>query len=77
MVDPEVWLRPAIKEKDTFKYWEYFLCYVGNVLCISENLMHTMKGIKSKFKLKDDKMEKPDVYLGTELSTMDNEQGGQ
>ena len=34
-----------------------------------------MKGIQSKFKLKDDKMDKPDVYLGAELSAMDNEQG--
>ena len=46
-----------------------------NVLCISENPMNTMKGIHSKFKLKDDKMGKPDVYLGAELSTMDNKQG--
>ena len=77
MVDPEVWLRPAIKEKTGFKYWEYILCYVDDVFCISDKPMHTMKVIQSKFKLKDDKMEKPDVYLGTELSTMDNEQGGQ
>ena len=44
---------------------------------ISENPMHTMKGIQSKFKLKDDKMEKPDVYLGADLSIMDNKQGGE
>ena len=37
--------------------------------------MHTVKGMQSKFKLKDDKMEKPEVYLGADLSTMDNEQG--
>ena len=43
---------------------------------MSKNLMHTMKGIQSNFKLKDDNMEKPDVYLGAELSTMDNKQGG-
>ena len=43
-------------------------------MCISNNLMHKMKVIQSKFKLKDDKMEKPDVYLGADQSTMDNEQ---
>ena len=37
--------------------------------------MHTVKGMQSKFKLKDDKMEKPEVYLCADLSTMDNEQG--
>ena len=34
-----------------------------------------MKGIQPKFKFKDDKMDKPDVYLGAELFTMDNKQG--
>ena len=38
--------------------------------------MQTMKGIQSNFKLKDDNMEKPGVYLGADLSTMDNEHGG-
>ena len=42
------------------------------VFYISDKPVHTMKGMQSKFKLKDDKMEKPDVYLGAELSTMDN-----
>ena len=74
---PDVWLKPAIKEKDGFKFWEFFLCYVDDVLCISKDPMHTMKGIQSKFKLKDENMEKPDVYLCTELSTMDNKQGGE
>ena len=46
VVDPDVWLMPAINEKDGFKYWEYVLCYVDNVLCIIENTMHTMKGIQ-------------------------------
>ena len=34
---------------------------MDNVLFIIENPMHTMKGIQSKFKLKYDKMDKPDV----------------
>ena len=37
--------------------------------------MHTMKVIQSNFKLKDEKMEKPDVYLCAELFTMYNKQG--
>ena len=48
---------------------------MDDVLYISETPMHTMKGIQSKFKLKDDKMEKPDVYLRADLFTIDNEQG--
>ena len=63
---------PTTKDKVGFNYWEYVLCYVDDVLCIIENPMHTMKGMQSKFKLKDYKMEKPDIYLGAELSTIEN-----
>jgi hypothetical protein len=72
--DPDVWLRPGIKE-DGYKYWEMILCYVDDVLAISDNPEKTLKGIQSKFKLKDDKMEVPDTYLGADLSEMDNEDG--
>ena len=75
VADPDVWMRPDIKEKYGFKYWEYVLCYVDNVLCISKNPIHTIKGIQSNFKLKDNKMKKPGVYLSADVSTMDNEQG--
>jgi hypothetical protein len=32
--DPDVWLQLAVKP-DGFEYYEYILCYVDNVLCIS------------------------------------------
>ena len=70
--DPDVYLRPAIKS-DGFKYYEYVLCYVDDVLCISDNPMETMEGIQKKFKLKDDKIEPPDMYLGAGLTMMHNE----
>jgi len=70
--DPNIWMRPAVEESNSIKYWEYVLCYVDDVLCLSERPEATMRGIQKKFKLKDDKMEKSDVYLGAELSTMDN-----
>ena len=74
VADPDVWMRPAIKANG-FKYWELILCYVDDVLSISHDPTATMKGIQMKFKLKDDKIEEPDTYLGAELSKMDNEQG--
>ena len=63
LADPDVWMRPAMKP-DGFKYWEYILCYVDDILCVSHNPTATMKLIQSKFKLKDDKMEPPDTYWG-------------
>ena len=72
--DPDVWMSPAVKP-DGFKYWEYILCYVDDVLAISHQSKHVLKGIQKKFKLKNDKMEVPKMYLGASLSKMDNENG--
>ena len=72
--DPDVYMRPAVKENG-FKYYKYVLTYVDDVLCLSHDPMSTMKGIQEKFKLKDDKIEEPDVYLGASLSKMNNESG--
>jgi hypothetical protein len=66
--DPDVWLRPAVKP-DSFKYYEYILCYVYNVLSISADPKKTMRRIQEDFKLKDDKIAEPDVYLGCHSTT--------
>ena len=67
-------MRPAVKPDGT-KYYEYVLCYVDDVLSISNDPMATMKGIQNKFKLKDDKIEEPTSYLGAQLSKMTNVEG--
>ena len=56
--DPDVYLRPAVKSNG-LKYYEYVLCYVDDVLCISYNPTTTMQGIQIKFKVKEDKIEPP------------------
>jgi len=70
--DPDVYMRPAVKSDGT-TYWEYILCYVDDVLAISAKPESTMKGVQAKFKLKDDKIEEPQVYLGASLSKMTNQ----
>jgi hypothetical protein len=65
--DPDVWIRPAIKSNG-FEYYEMVLVYVDDILCISEQPELTMKGIQATFKLKDDKIEEPEMYLGAQLS---------
>ena len=72
--DPDVWMRPAIKDNG-FKYWEYVLCYVDDLLAIGDNPTNIMKSIQSKFRLKDDKMDTPANYLGADMSQMDNADG--
>ena len=61
--DPDLRLRPAVNP-DGLKYYEYILCYVADVLCISHNPRKLIKRIQEDFKLKDDKIEPPDLYIG-------------
>ena len=72
--DPDVWLRPAFKP-DGFEYYELVLCYVDDVLCVSHGAMKTMKGIQRSSKLKHDKIEEPDTYMGAGLSNMTSANG--
>ena len=65
-------MRPAVKSDGT-TYWKYVLCYVDDVLTISANPEATMKGIQAKFRLKDDLIEEPKVYLGASLSKITNQ----
>ena len=67
--DPDVWLRPAVKP-DGFEYYELVLCYVDDVLSVSHDSATTLRGLQSTFKLKDDKVEVPEMYLGAQLSKM-------
>ena len=67
--DPDVWIRPAVRT-DGFEYYEMVLVYVDDILCISADPKATMYGIQETFKLKDDKIEKPETYLGAQLKQM-------
>ncbi|CAJ1933595.1 unnamed protein product [Cylindrotheca closterium] len=59
--DPDVWMRAAIKP-DGEEYYEYILCYVDDILCMSENAKDVMEQISYKFKFKKDKIEQPESY---------------
>jgi hypothetical protein len=72
--DPDVWLRPAV-EPDGFEHCEHILCCVDDVLCMSNDPKKSMKRVQEDFKLKDDKMEEPDVHLGAALTEMKLDNG--
>jgi hypothetical protein len=68
--DPDVWFRPAVKTNG-FEYYVLALCYVDKIHAISDNLLKaTLLDLTSVFKLKYDKIEPPDVYLGAHLAKM-------
>ena len=61
--DPDVWCRPAVKE-DGFEY---------DILAISHKAKDALKAVRAIFKMKDDKIEPPDTYLGATLSVMEDD----
>jgi Reverse transcriptase (RNA-dependent DNA polymerase) len=67
--DPDAWLRPAVKA-DGFMYYEMVLCYVDDILSISDDPERSLLALTSTFKLKDDKIEEPEAYLGAKLDKM-------
>ena len=61
--DPDVWMRRAVKP-DGEHYYEYILCYVDDIMSVSNDPIRPLKQIQEKFKFKKDKMVPPDIYLG-------------
>ena len=51
------------------------LCNVDDILEILATPMKTIEGIKVVFKLKGDKSEVPDMYLGTSIHKVENADG--
>ena len=51
------------------------LCYVDDVLSISATPMKTIEGIKAVFKLKGDKAEVPDMYIGALVQKVETADG--
>ena len=66
MADPDVWLRAATKG-DGEQYYEYVLMYVDDILAISCEARPILEEVQRTFKLKNDKIEAPDYYLGAKL----------
>ena len=67
--DPDVWIRPAVK-LDRTEYYEYIMCYVDDILSVSHDAKSILQSLQGQFKLRGDKIEPPDIYLGTQLGTM-------
>ena len=64
--DPDVWMRPNTKPNGD-KYWEYLLCYVDDLLCISHSPQLVMDYLAQIYTLKEGSVKEPDAYLGAEI----------
>ena len=67
IADPDVWRRAAVKDNGD-EYYEYILTYVDDIIAISENAVKILEEVKQEVKLKNDRIEPPDIYLGAKLS---------
>ena len=66
---PNVWIRPAVKPDGT-EYYEYIMCYVNDILSVSHDAKSILQSLQGQFKLKGNKIEPPDMYLGAQLGTI-------
>ena len=64
---PNVWMREATKS-DGEEYYKYILDYVDDLLAISSDGRFVILEVAEMFKLKKDKSELPDIYLGGRLA---------
>ena len=67
IADPDVWMREATKS-DGGEYYKYILVYVDELIAISSNVRSFILEVTEKFKLKKDKIEPPEIYLGGRIS---------
>jgi hypothetical protein len=66
LADPDVWMRPQVKPCG-FKYWEYVLVYVDDVLVLSHDPHKVMDHLSQKYTLKEGSVGEPTSYLGAEV----------
>ena len=67
--DSDVWICLAVKP-DGSEYYEYIMCYVDDILSVSLDAKTILRSLQGQFKVKGEKIEPPDMYLGAQLGTM-------
>ena len=63
LVDPDVWMHPATR-KDGFKYYEYFLVYVDDLLVISHQATAIIQSLETHYHYRLKDVGTPTRYLG-------------
>ena len=63
IADPDVWMREATKS-DGEEYYEYILVYIDDLLAISSDARSFIPEVAENFKLKKDKIDLPEIYIG-------------
>jgi hypothetical protein len=59
-------MRPNTR-RDGFKYWEYILVYVDDLLVVSHESKVTMAKLGEYYNLKERSVREPEEYLGSDI----------
>ena len=67
LANPDVWHHPA-ETADGFHYYKYILVYVDDILSISKNPREALEKLGMIYRLKNDEIKLPKLYLGSMIS---------
>jgi len=68
-VDPDLFLKPVVRIRpdNGDKYYSCILCHVDGILMIHHDSMSMLEKLDKHFKLKNDSIGDPDLYLGAKF----------
>jgi hypothetical protein len=66
LVDPDVWIRPAVKSSGQH-YFEYIFVYVDDLLVLSEHPNRIIQGVGQSYCIKEGSVKRPTSYLGAQI----------
>ena len=67
--DPDVWTHTEMKSNG-FEYYEYIWCYINGVFFIDTDTGKSINNIQDNWRLKDENISEPDMYLEATLSNI-------
>jgi hypothetical protein len=67
LADPNAWIRPKV-HAGGFKFYEYELICVDDILAISDNPWACLDAIDKLFPVKADLIGTPHIYLGAKVT---------
>lgn len=65
--DPDVWMRPMTRPTDGFKYYEYVLIYIDDILVVSHDPRAVMTRLEQTYTIKPESIGSPTAYLGAQI----------
>jgi len=66
----DLWMKPMFRPTDGLKYYAYILLYVDDALCVHHDGQTASEELDYFFKMKDQSIGDPEMYLGAKIKKM-------